>query len=104
MKAKFISILFLFRITRLSALFSLMLVTVATLFSVTCSRAEYTLAETDSGRTVRAGIFNFKPLVIFDQKSPPTGFIVDILNHILPARRQNRVMEESETIKFFRFY
>jgi len=77
------------KISRISTLIALVLVAFATLFSVTCSHAADAPAKTGSGRAVRAGIFNFKPLVIFDQKSPPTGFIVDILNHIAKQEEWN---------------
>ncbi len=77
------------KVSRISTLIALVLVVVATLLSVTCSHAADAPAKTGSGRAVRAGIFNFKPLVIFDQKSPPTGFIVDILNHIAKQEEWN---------------
>ena len=77
------------KILRISTLIVLMLVTFATLLSVTCSHAAQASANIGPGRVVKAGVFNFKPLVIFDQKSPPTGFIVDILNHIAKQEEWN---------------
>ena len=69
------------KISRLSTLFSLVLVVVATLLSVTCSHA--------AARTVRAGIYNFKPLVYSDTDGSARGLFVKILDHIAHKKNWN---------------
>jgi signal transduction histidine kinase/ABC-type amino acid transport substrate-binding protein/CheY-like chemotaxis protein len=62
------------KISHLSTIFSLVLVVVATLLSVTCSQA--------AGRTVRVGVYDTKPLAYSDKDGTAHGFFVDMLNRV----------------------
>ena len=45
----------------------------------------------EAKRTVRAGVYNFKPMVYSDTNGSPKGFFVDILDHI--AKKANWEMQ-----------
>ncbi|MEI6209259.1 MAG: PAS domain S-box protein [Desulfuromonadales bacterium] len=77
------------KFTRHSTLFSLVLVVVAILHSVTCSHAVDAPAKTGAGRTVRVGVYETKPLAYSDKDGSARGFFVDMLNHIAEKERWN---------------
>ena len=64
-----------------STLFSLLLVVVASLLSTTCPHA--------AARTVRVGIYNFKPLVYSDTDGSVHGLFVTILDHVAKKKEWN---------------
>jgi PAS domain S-box-containing protein len=75
------------RISSYNTLITLVLVAIIAVLSVTCSHAADSPDHAGSGRTVRAGIYNFKPMVYSDTDGSAQGLFVKILDNI--AQKEN---------------
>jgi ABC-type amino acid transport substrate-binding protein len=75
------------RIAHYRTIFALTALVVTTLLFVPCSQAVDSPAKPYAGRSIKAGIYNFKPLVYTDTDGTPQGFFVKMLNHV--AKKNN---------------